>query len=71
MVNVLEKKSYYQTCKGDLGHSTLYTLVVRRDNKKWIQYFSPNSSLHKVQDLNTNVDLIKNMFEIIDPYFYK
>ncbi|MEG0850950.1 MAG: hypothetical protein RSD71_18215 [Flavobacterium sp.] len=68
---ILEKESYYQRCLKDHGHSTLYILIVRCNNEVKAQYYSPKTNLYEIETSDTNINLIKEIFSIMDRNYYK
>ncbi|MFD2943193.1 hypothetical protein [Flavobacterium notoginsengisoli] len=68
---ILEKKSYYQSCKKDHGHDNLYILVVRCNNEMKAQYYSPINHPYEIKSSDINVYLIQEIFRIMDQSFYK
>jgi len=67
----LEKGDYYQNCLDNHGHSTLYLLIVKRDDEIKIQYYSPFTFPYKIKNSDVNFDLTQKIFEIIDRSFYR
>jgi len=62
----LQKESYYQSCVSAHGHSSIYVLVIRRNDENIVQYYSPFTSPYGVNILNDNIKSIQKIFEIID-----
>ncbi|WP_026726862.1 hypothetical protein [Flavobacterium denitrificans] len=71
ILEVLEKGNYYQSCNRFDGHSNLYVLLVKCNDEIKIQYFSPSTSLYETKTSDVNVNLIKNVFEIMQRNYYK
>ena len=67
---ILEKKSYYQSCRKDHGHANLYILVVRCNNDMKAQYYSPENHPYEIKASDINVYLIQEIFSIMDRNFY-
>lgn len=67
----LEKGNYYQSCLVDRGHSSLYILVIRCNNQKKVQYYSPMHSPYEIATSDNNIKLVQKVFEIMDTNFYK
>ncbi|WP_289664589.1 hypothetical protein [Flavobacterium panacagri] len=68
---ILEKKSYYQNCRKDHGHTNLYILVVRRNDEMKAQYYSPMNHPYEIKTADSNVYLIQEIFSAIDRNYYK
>lgn len=68
---ILEKGSYFQQCRRDHGHSTLYILVVRYANEMKVQYYSPFTSPYEMETPDANVNSIKEIFSIMEQNYYK
>ncbi|SCX84634.1 hypothetical protein SAMN02927916_0520 [Flavobacterium anhuiense] len=68
---ILEKKSYYQSCRKDHGHANLYILVVRCNNDMKAQYYSPENHPYEIKASDINVYLIQEIFSIMDRNFCK
>ncbi|MBE8725267.1 hypothetical protein [Flavobacterium hungaricum] len=68
---VLEKGNYYQSCSRNDGHTNVYVMIVRHNDEMKVQYFSPSNNFYKVQSADTNINLTKKMFEIINTHFYR
>lgn len=62
----LQKESYYQSCVIDHGHSSVYILVIRRNDENIVQYYSPFTSPYGINILNDNIKSIQKIFEIVD-----
>ncbi|WP_343696515.1 hypothetical protein [Flavobacterium sp.] len=71
ILEILKKESYYQNCVRDHGHASLYILVIRYNNEKIIQYYSPMNHPYEIKTSDNNIKLIQDVFEIMDRNYYK
>jgi len=68
IVQTLKKESYYQSCVIAEGHSSVYILVIRRNDENILQYYSPFISPYEI---NTSYDNIKSIQKILGIIDYK
>lgn len=66
----LKEQDYYQSCSSDMGHMTIYLLIIKSNNKK-VRYFSFSGFPSQVKNTNNDFKLTREVFEIIYRNFYK
>ncbi|NHN26269.1 hypothetical protein FIA58_011325 [Flavobacterium jejuense] len=58
-------ENYYQPCKFAQNHFTMYLLIIKKNNKIVVNYFSPFESLFYVKPINENFKNTQIIFEIV------
>ncbi|WP_159779055.1 hypothetical protein [Flavobacterium sp. 9AF] len=67
----LEKESYFQQCKLVENHPKLDILILKKENKTVIHYFSPFGHLFSVPSNNNNFQKMAALFKIAERNLYR
>ncbi|SHM67511.1 hypothetical protein [Flavobacterium chilense] len=71
ILGILKKESYYQNCIRDHGHASLYILEIRHNDEKIVQYYSPFNNPYEIVTSNANIELVQDIFSIMDRCYYR
>ncbi len=71
ILEILKKESYYQSCTHGVGHSSLYLLIIRHNNEKIVQYYSPFHSPYNIDISDSNIRLVQEIFGLMDHGYYR
>ena len=71
IIEGLKKESYYQNCVVNDGHALMYLLVIRYNNEKIVQYYSPFHSPYGIKATDCSIKSIQELIGILDQNYYK